>query len=174
MKNYMYKTIILILFSLIICNFVYAEETVKEEILWYEFEEGIQQAKADEKDIIIDFFTDWCHWCHEMDKTTFADSSVISYMNENFVSIRVNAEKTSEFVTFKGSTLNLKQLTSAFGIKGFPSYAFMTQNAEMITVVPGYLETQLFLNILKYIDQACYERQISFDEFMEKKGDCKD
>jgi len=153
---------------------VYAEETVKEEILWYEFEEGIQQAKADEKDIIIDFFTDWCHWCHEMDKTTFADSSVISYMNENFVSIRVNAEKTSEFVTFKGSTLNLKQLTSAFGIKGFPSYAFMTQNAEMITVVPGYLETQLFLNILKYIDQACYERQISFDEFMEKKGDCKD
>ena len=153
---------------------MYAEETVKEEILWYEFEEGIQQAKADEKDIIIDFFTDWCHWCHEMDKTTFADSSVISYMNENFVSIRVNAEKTSEFVTFKGSTLNLKQLTSAFGIKGFPSYAFMTQNAEMITVVPGYLETQLFLNILKYIDQACYERQISFDEFMEKKGDCKD
>lgn len=150
-----------------------AEEPV-EVIVWYDFEEGISAALADSKDIIIDFYTDWCHWCHEMDNTTFADTSVISYMNNNFVAIRVNAESVTTDVTFKGTTLNLKQLTTAFGIKGFPSYAFMTKDAEMITVVPGYLQTDLFLNILKYIDQQCYDKQISFEQFMEKQGECKD
>lgn len=173
MKKFIHKTIILILISLFFINYLFAEEAVKEEILWHDFEEGIQQAKVEGKDIIIDFYTDWCHWCHEMDKTTFADSSVIAYMNENFIPIRVNAEKTTDYVTFKGSTLNLKQLTTAFGISGFPSYAFLTKDADMITVVPGFLKAQLFINILKYIDQACYDRQITFDEFMQKKGDCE-
>ena len=95
-------------------------------------------------------------------------------MNDNFIAIRVDAESVTANVTFKGTTLNLKQLTTAFGIKGFPSYAFMTEDAEMITVVPGYLQKELFLNILKYIDQQCYDRQISFEQFMENQGDCKD
>jgi len=157
-------------------SILYAQEPEEpvEIIVWYDFEEGISAALADGKDIIIDFYTDWCHWCHEMDKTTFADTSVISYMNDNFVAIRVNAESVTTNVTFKGTTLNLKQLTTAFGIKGFPSYAFMTKDAEMITVVPGYLQTDLFLNILKYIDQQCYDKQISFEQFMEKQGECKD
>ena len=150
-----------------------AEQPVGK-IVWYDFEEGISAALSDNRDIIIDFFTDWCHWCHEMDKTTFADTSVISYMNDNFIAIRVNAESVTENVTFKGTTLNLRQLTTAFGITGFSSYAFMTEDADMITVVPGYLKTELFLNILKYIDQQCYDKQISFEQFMEKQGDCKD
>lgn len=143
-----------------------------ETITWYDFEEGISAASSESKDIIIDFYTDWCHWCHEMDKTTFKDSSVISYMNENFIAIRVNAESVSENVTFKGTNLNLRQLTSAFGISGFPSYAFMTSNADMITVVPGYVQSELFLNILKYIHQQCYDKQISFDQFIQKQGEC--
>ena len=170
------KTLMISIVVISSFSILYAQEPEEpvEIIVWYDFEEGISAALADGKDIIIDFYTDWCHWCHEMDKTTFADTSVISYMNDNFVAIRVNAESVTTNVTFKGTTLNLKQLTTAFGIKGFPSYAFMTKDAEMITVVPGYLQTDLFLNILKYIDQQCYDKQISFEQFMEKQGECKD
>ena len=173
MLKKIYKTLIIslvVIFSFFTLYSQEAEEPV-EIIIWYDFEEGIYAAQAEGKDIIIDFYTEWCH---EMDKTTFADTSVISYINDNFIAIRVNAESVTTDVTFKGTTLNLKQLTTAFGIKGFPSYVFMTEDAEMITVVPGYLQTELFLNILKYIDQQCYDRQISFEQFMEKQGDCKD
>lgn len=170
------KILIVSTITLLIMIPLHAEEAEMpvETITWFDFEEGISAAATEGKDIIIDFYTNWCHWCHEMDKTTFKDSSVVSFMNENFIAVRVNAESVTDNVTFKGMTLNLRELTSAFGISGFPSYAFMTQDADMITVVPGYLQSELFLNILKYISQKCYDRQISFDQFMEKQGECND
>ncbi|MDP8242201.1 MAG: DUF255 domain-containing protein [Candidatus Celaenobacter antarcticus] len=176
MVKKIYKALVISLLVIFSFSTLYAQEAEVpvEAITWYNFEEGIYAALAESKDIIIDFYTDWCHWCHEMDKTTFADTSVISYMSDNFIAIRVNAESVTTNVTFKGTTLNLRQLTTAFGIKGFPSYAFLTEDAEIITVVPGYLPKELFLNILKYIDQQCYDRQISFEQFVEKQGECKD
>ncbi len=134
---------------------------------WYEFEKGIQLAEEEGKHVIIDFYTDWCKWCKVMDKETFSVPEVESYLFENFVPIRIDAENTSDQVNFQGQSFTFRELTSAFRVTGFPSIAFMTPQAELITVIPGYIKKDMFLHLLKYVDQECYRSQITLEEFIE-------
>ena len=53
---------------------------------------GMQKAKETGKPVLIDFYTDWCHWCVELDKVTYRDTQVASMLNSNFIPIKVNAE----------------------------------------------------------------------------------
>ena len=40
---------------------------------WHSFDEGSTKAKAEGKQILIDIYTDWCHWCKVMDEKTYSD-----------------------------------------------------------------------------------------------------
>ena len=149
------------------------QEETYNHINWFGFEEGIAKAEAEGKDIIIDFYTDWCKWCEVMDESTFSEPEVIQFIGENFVPIRIKADDNQKQVEFQNHTLTLHQLTSAFRVKGFPSYGFLNENAQIITVVPGYIKKDMFMNILRYIHLKCYEKQISFDDFVKDKSKCK-
>ena len=149
------------------------QEETYNNINWFGFEEGLAKAEAEGKDIIIDFYTDWCKWCKVMDDSTFSEPEVIQFIGENFVPIRIKADDNQKQVEFQNHTLTLHQLTSAFGIKGFPSYGFLNENAKIITVVPGYIKKDMFINILKYIHLKCYEMHISFEDFISGKSKCE-
>ena len=163
----MKKNVFLFLFSLMILFQVsgFADQP------WYAFQEGMKLADSGAKHLVIDFYADWCHWCKVMDKETFSDPKVEKYLFEKFIPIKLNAESTTETITFKGQQLTPRQLTSAFQITGFPSIAFLTPEMEIITVIPGYIKKDMFMNILEYVDHECYKSQISFDEFLEKGCD---
>ena len=34
---------------------------------WLKFDEGMAKAKKENKSVLVDFYTDWCHWCKEME-----------------------------------------------------------------------------------------------------------
>ena len=57
------------------------------------FDEAIQQAKAENKLVFIDFYTDWCGPCKKMAREVFPQKAVGDYFNANFVCIKLNAEK---------------------------------------------------------------------------------
>ncbi len=138
---------------------------------WYSFPEGMKLAEAGDKHIVIDFYTDWCKWCKTMDKETFSDPDVDAYLFEHFIPIRINAE-SDEKTTFMGKEYSYRQLTSAFGVTGFPSLAYLSPQKEVITVIPGFVKKDQFLDILSYISKDCYAKNISFDTFKEN-GDCQ-
>lgn len=137
---------------------------------WLKFDAGLAKAKKENKSIVIDFYTDWCHWCKVMEKQTFENADVAKKLKKRFVTIRVNAEAQNEQVTFQDHTMSNVQLTRSFGVTGYPSIAFMDANGKPITIVPGFVKPDMFLNILDFIDLKCYEKDISFQEFMEKGG----
>ena len=70
--------------------------------MWLPFNEGMALAAKENKHVVIDFYTTWCHWCKVMDRETFSNPEVKKYLAENFVTIRINAESTSEKVSYKG------------------------------------------------------------------------
>jgi len=141
---------------------------------WLSFDKGLAKAKADKKNIIVDFYTDWCHWCKVMDEKTFRDPGVNQKLVERFITVRLNAEDGAQTASYKGQTFTNIELTQAFGVRGFPSLAFMDMDGEIITLVPGYVPAETFLYLLDYIDQECYKKQMPFEEFMKKKGECED
>lgn len=139
---------------------------------WYGFNEGIALAQKEKKHVVIDFYTDWCGWCKVMDQKTFSEPVVNQYLFSNFVPIRINAENDKEKLTFQGKTYTPRELTRAFQVTGYPSIAFVSPDMEVLGVIPGYIEKDRFLNLLKFVSQECYKTEITFDEFV--KNGCRD
>ncbi|MRX40265.1 DUF255 domain-containing protein [Flavobacterium sp. LC2016-23] len=56
-------------------------------------QETLDQAKAENKLIIISVGYSACHWCHVMEEESFENEAVAKLMNDNFISIKVDREE---------------------------------------------------------------------------------
>jgi thioredoxin-related protein len=146
----------------------FAGETSKVKITWVKYDEGLKLAGKLDKIIFVDFYTDWCKFCHKMDKETFSDSSIINYFNENFIAVKVNAESTAK-MTLPDGRVSGKELSRQFGVRGYPTYWFLKPNGEKINYVPGYSPPDKFLPMLQYIGGKYYEN-MTFKEFIENNS----
>ncbi|MDZ7744122.1 MAG: DUF255 domain-containing protein [Bacteroidota bacterium] len=137
------------------------------KIKWYSFEEAVERSKENPKLIFVDVYTDWCGWCKKMDKSTFVHPTIVKQMNENFYPVKFDAE-SSDTIRFKDYTFvnpnpdgrrSSHQLAQALlkGRMSYPSYTFLNEKAEVITVVPGYREAQEFEKILSYFSTNAYK-----------------
>lgn len=169
----MKKLLLIALFSTLIIG------AKAQKIKWYSFEEGIEEAAKSHKKVFIDVYTEWCGYCVKMDKTTFANSEVAQYMNDNFVAIKLDAE-TNDTINFKGYQFVNPQQNSkrsnntlAYALIGkrlsFPSFVFMTENDfDRIDVLKGYVPKDRFLSILKFIATDSF-KSVTFKDYMEKQ-----
>ena len=66
--------------------------TEKQKINWLTIEEVAVKMKSDPKPILMDIYTNWCYWCKVMDKKTYNNKEVISYINQHFYAVKLNAE----------------------------------------------------------------------------------
>jgi len=140
--------------------------------MWLPFNEGMALAAKEKKHVVIDFYTSWCHWCKVMDRETFSDPKVKSYLADNFVTIRINADSRNERLIYRGEEYTPITLTRSFGVRGFPSLAYLDREGELITIVPGFVRAATFLPFLQYVQKECYKQRMTFEEYMRKKGEC--
>lgn len=109
----------------------------------YELPEGtsyanaLALAKKGQKNILLDFYTDWCGYCKKMDATTFKDEEVKSTLRGGFLVLKVNAEK--------GEGPSLK---SKFAVAGYPTFVIVTSSGEQLAKVAGYRSATDFNSFL--------------------------
>ena len=61
---------------------------------WQEWgREAFEHAQAEDKLILLDLTAVWCHACHVMDQTTYADPRVLALLQANFVAVRVDTDQ---------------------------------------------------------------------------------
>ena len=92
--------IIVLNIILLLCSNIIAQH----QINWVSFEEAVKTNKTKPKLMLIDVYTSWCGYCKKMDRTTFQDSVMIDFLNDNFHCAKINAEMSSD-VIFNGDTL---------------------------------------------------------------------
>jgi thioredoxin-related protein len=160
--------------SLLCSNFLFAQEakkpsTVEAKFKWYTFEEAHALNKKNPKSpkkIFVDVYTDWCGWCKKMDAETFANPVIADYMNDHFYCVKLDAERKDTIMidgiklvnpnpTVKRSTHQLANELLRNQMS-YPSYVFLNEKGESITVVPGFHQAKEFEAILSYFGSDAY------------------
>lgn len=159
------KKILLIITAIVLSTITYAGEK-DSPVKWYSFQEAIKLQKENPKMIFIDVYTDWCGWCKKMDASTFSNEEIAKYMNEHYYPVKLDAEMKGE-IEFKGKTYvnSGKSRNSSHelakkllnGQMSYPSYAFLTKEADLLTVVQGYIEAKDFEPILHFFGESHYK-----------------
>lgn len=162
--------LVLLIFSLSVSSISTGNGKDKEkaDITWTTFEEGVTQAQKEQKLLVVDFYTDWCHWCKVMEKETYGNDDVVAYAKEKAVMARINAE-TVEKVKFRDAAYSGRELSMMFGVRGFPTTVFMNAKGELITSISGFIPADRFKLILKYLADNWYEK-MKFDEFEKQEA----
>ncbi len=84
-------------FALIFVSFLLQVNAIQaaenEKITWHAWSEEIfEQAKREDKLLILDLEAVWCHWCHVMEEKTYHDPAVVKLINQKYIAIRVDQD----------------------------------------------------------------------------------
>lgn len=123
----------------------------QEQIEWLKFEDAVAKNQENPKMILVDVYTDWCGWCKKMDKDTFTDSTVISFVNEGFYAVKLNAEDTKRTFDFMGKEYSEAQMAAAMRVNSYPNFVLIDPSLQNITQIPGYRGPSDFLEALDYM-----------------------
>ncbi|MDR0763160.1 MAG: DUF255 domain-containing protein [Bacteroidales bacterium] len=156
-----------------------------QQIQWYSFEQALEmnaqraQQNMPTKKIFVDVYTDWCGWCRHMDVNTFANPEIAKYMQQNFINVKLNAERTdtvrinSQVFVNKNNSGGASTRRGAYhdlgplllrGQMSFPSYTILDENGQQLDVIAGYKDAKSFEVILHFIGDDAY-KTTKFDEY---------
>lgn len=73
---------------------LYLRKHAENPIDWWPWcDEALERAKVDDKPIFLSIGYSSCHWCTVMEGEAFSDEAIASYMNANFIPIKVDREE---------------------------------------------------------------------------------
>lgn len=81
------------------------------------YAEGLEAAKAENKLLFVDFYTEWCGPCKQMMRDVFPQKEVGDFMNVRFVCLKIDAEKGEG-----------QELAKRYNIRAYPT--FLLINAD--------------------------------------------
>lgn len=123
---------ILILLAVVIGCEKKVEPPPTEITFLTDFGKAKAEAIKASKPLVIDFYTDWCKWCHVLDTVTYKDSLVISMTKDMFF-VKIDAEVDTE-------------LARAYGVSGYPTIVIAKSDGAEIDRIWGYLAPTDFYN----------------------------
>ncbi len=102
-----------------------SKQALSEEIILDEskesFVEVLDRAADEDKIVFLDLYTDWCLPCQLMDEIVYTDPIILEYLNENFINLKLNAEK--------GEGPDLKVI---YEIKEYPTLLFLDSKGKIL------------------------------------------
>jgi thioredoxin-related protein len=123
------------------------------------FEESLKIAKEQNKKVIVDVYTDWCGWCHKMDRDAYSNKDIKEMILNDFVLIKLDAESTNK-INYNGKSYTGEELAAKFQASGYPTTVFLSSDGNVIEFnydkykmnnLPGYYNAKEFKKVLEYI-----------------------
>ena len=165
---------------LILCFVCFTYVLPAQEINWVTLEQAVELQKKKPKKIIMDMYTVWCGPCKMLDRNTFKNKDVATYINKHYYAVKFNAEG-NDVVTFKNNTYSNPeydpakakrrnsghQLARFFQIRAYPTIVFLDENAELIEPIKGYKSPQQLELYLKMFNNDDYKEITTQKAFYE-------
>ncbi len=98
------------------------------------FESALNEASKNNQLVFVKVYTEWCGWCKRMDSKTLGDEGVILHLNQNFITLKIDAEK-GEGPLF----------SETHDAKNFPTIIFFSPTGEIVHRFKGFKNADNFL-----------------------------
>jgi uncharacterized protein YyaL (SSP411 family) len=96
------------------------------------------QAEKERRYVLLDLHAVWCHWCHVMNDTTYADPEVGRLIDKSYLPVSIDADGDPD-------------LTSRYGNWGWPATIVLASDGTEIVKRRGYLTPQQMASLLQAI-----------------------
>jgi uncharacterized protein YyaL (SSP411 family) len=124
------------LFAVLIATQVGAATPIAWQTSWGDT--PFAQAAKEHKFVLLDLHAVWCHWCHVMDDTTYADDKVRQLINAQYIAVSVDADSDPD-------------LSARYGDWGWPATIVLAADGTEIVKRRGYLAPQQMASLLQAI-----------------------
>ena len=113
-------------FALVLCSPLLASAA---GIQWVDDpRQAAKMAAQRQVPILIHVTASWCHYCHKMARETYTQPDIIQYANQNFVCLKLDADKE-------------KDIVKALNIRSLPTTVVITPEMQVVSTNPGYSNT---------------------------------
>ena len=134
---------------------------------WYPWsDEAFQLAQKKNRPILLSVGYSTCHWCHVMEEESFEDLEIARYLNENYITIKVDREERPDIDSIY---MNATQMMTGHG--GWPMTVWLTPQKKVFyagTYFPPRTgdrgHSTGFLNLLKELKKAYVEKKEAVDK----------
>jgi uncharacterized protein YyaL (SSP411 family) len=100
--------------------------------------EVFAQAQREHKFVLLDLEAVWCHWCHVMDATTYADPRVAALIRANYLAVRVDQDARPD-------------LANRYGDYGWPATVIYGPDGAEIVKKQGYFPPEGLAHLLREV-----------------------
>ncbi len=146
----------------------------KNIIEWLSFADAYKLNKKKPKKMFVDVYTDWCGWCKKMDKETFQDPDIATYMQKHFYCVKLNAETKDTIVIDTVKFINSNPVGRGGnnrlavellrGKMSYPSYVFLNEQNQVLSVVPGFMNVDGFAPVIHYFGENAF-KDVKWEEY---------
>jgi thioredoxin len=106
------------------------------ELNWLtDHDKALEQAKAENKPIMIDFFATWCGPCKMLDKHTYTDSNVVE-QSRSMVVLRIDVDQN-------------QKLARQYGIESIPTIVLLSAQGKEVRREVGFIAVPKMLELMR-------------------------
>jgi len=114
--------------------------TAASPMRWgHDLRKSLDEARGSNRLVLVDVYTDWCHWCKVLDSDVYSDPQVASYLNGNFICVKVNGDDPT-----LGTWVKTK-----YDVSGFPAILLLKDKETVVGRIGGFEPKDQFLGHIK-------------------------
>jgi uncharacterized protein YyaL (SSP411 family) len=107
-----------------------------EGIPWQSWSEAVfEQARKENRFVLLDLEAVWCHWCHVMDDQTYHDDAVMKLIRDRYIAVRADQDARPD-------------LSRRYEDYGWPATIVFAPDGTEIVKRSGYVPAQRFASML--------------------------
>ncbi|RII20959.1 hypothetical protein DSC45_02420 [Streptomyces sp. YIM 130001] len=104
----------------------YLLQHAENPVDWWPWSDAaFEEARKRDVPVLLSVGYSACHWCHVMAHESFEDEVTAAYLNEHFVSVKVDREERPDL-----DAVYMEAVQAATGQGGWPMTVFLTHDAE--------------------------------------------
>jgi uncharacterized protein YyaL (SSP411 family) len=111
--------------------------------------EAFARAAREHKPVLLSITAAWCRACQEMDRTTYADATVVDLIRQRFVAVRVDTDRRPD-------------INERYNLGGWPTTAFLTPHGYLIAG-GTYIAADRMPSVLSRVVEAFARREASWE-----------